>query len=81
MTKKRTKPLVKEVFTDKPEPEAEIWTAKQLADYLGNYQQNYVGGDNFYKAWAWKDVNTLIDQVLSGQIIVEKPLDNEQELM
>lgn len=73
MTKKRTKPVVKEIFTDKPA--AEVWNDGAFKEYVAYVEKCYKEGDDFYRNFQWTELNNMIDDVLAGKIYVEKPLD------
>jgi hypothetical protein len=51
--------------------EPEVWNENALRDYIQSYKNCYSKGDEFFKSWAWKDINSLMDQVLSGEIVVK----------
>ena len=72
MTKKRTKPVVKEIFTDKPA--AEIWTDEYYQRKLRAMKEDFPFAPDAVSRYLDK----VIDDVLSGKIYVERPLDSDE---
>ncbi len=71
----REKAVTKKDFTDKPAPE--VWTDALFKEYVEIKRNAYKDGDDFYKRYAWQDINEMMDQVMAGEIIVQKELDTE----
>jgi hypothetical protein len=67
----RITPVPKEYFTDKPA--AEVWTDVSFKQYLAYIQDDYNHGGPATREYQWKNLNELIDDVLSGRLFVENP--------
>ena len=72
MTKKpkRTVAVPKELFTEKP-TDAEVWTDEYYQRRLKMMNEDFPFAPTAVSIY----LNKVIDDVLSGKIVVEKPLD------
>lgn len=81
MVNKRTKKQMEadmlakatEAMSEKTNPETgvEHWTQNAFNSYIKMLLEDYPKGNDFYKKHTWADVSKMIDDVLSGKIVVD----------